>query len=51
MYHVQAKELGCKIQQNYYCKVDTVKIISQVKQCVAVVQEEGKKWQPMNIKK
>ena len=40
--HVQDKELGYKVQNYYHCKVNTVKIVSQVKQCVEIFEKEGK---------
>ena len=45
LHHVQDKELGYKVKNSYHCKVNTINIFSQVKQCVAIVEKEGKNGQ------
>ena len=51
LHNVQDKKLGYKVQNYYHCKVKTVNIVSQVKQCVEIIEKEGKTWVVMNMKK
>ena len=51
LHHIQDEELGKTVQSCYHNKYQLKHTTSQICQCAQIVQNKGKKWVAMNIKK